>query len=136
MDGQGGKDAFIRKYDVDGDIVWTNQFGSPETDEAHGVASVDDVGSSCPGCDGVYVVGWTVGVIGGAIHGTADVAALVRQYQRDTGFVHWTEQTARAASALAVSADPISGGVWGAGLALIPGKAQWDAMGFRAAPPK
>jgi hypothetical protein len=36
--GSGGRDAFIRKYDNEGDVLWTKQFGTTGTDEARGVA--------------------------------------------------------------------------------------------------
>ena len=49
-------DAFVRKYDANGNEVWTRQFGTSGTDEAHGIA----VGSS-----GVYVVGRTLGSLPG-----------------------------------------------------------------------
>ena len=50
-----GPDAFLRKYGPGGEEVWTRQFGSPENDNALGVA-VDGEGK-------VYVVGWTGGVL-------------------------------------------------------------------------
>ena len=34
----GGSDVFIRKYDTDGNEVWTNQFGTPKGDTAAGMA--------------------------------------------------------------------------------------------------
>ena len=46
---EGGLDAFIRKYNSDGDEEWTRQFGTSERDVASGV-SADSSG-------GVYVVG-------------------------------------------------------------------------------
>ncbi len=55
---EGGEfDAFIRKYNSDGDEEWTRQFGTSEVDFANGV-SADSSG-------GVYVVGSTFGTFPG-----------------------------------------------------------------------
>jgi hypothetical protein len=54
---EGGSDAFIRKYNSDGDEEWTRQFGTSEFDAAGGV-SADSSG-------GVYVVGFTFGTFPG-----------------------------------------------------------------------
>ena len=54
---EGGQDAFIRKYDSDGDEIWTRQFGTSENDSARGVFA-DSSG-------GVYVVGDTEGTFPG-----------------------------------------------------------------------
>jgi hypothetical protein len=48
-------DAFIRKYDPAGNVIWTLQLGTAATDEGLGVA----VGSS-----GLYITGSTQGVLG------------------------------------------------------------------------
>ena len=53
----GGSDVFIRKYDTDGNEVWTNQFGTPKGDTAAGMA-LDGQGS-------LYVVGSTEGAFAG-----------------------------------------------------------------------
>ncbi len=57
--GQGGFDAFVRRYDLRGDIVWTRQFGGPGDDQATAVTIsggavfvVGDVGGQ-PGTGGV-----------------------------------------------------------------------------------
>ena len=46
----GGRDAFVRKYDANGNEVWTRQFGSSSNDQAFGI-SVD--------ASGIYVAGRT-----------------------------------------------------------------------------
>ena len=46
---QGGRDAFIRKYNLDGTVAWTAQFGGSNIDSANAVA-VDSQGNA-------YVVG-------------------------------------------------------------------------------
>src|SRR5438552_2072064 len=48
----GGIDAFVRKYDTDGGILWTRQFGSPLYDLTNSVATDSS---------GAYVAGYTSG---------------------------------------------------------------------------
>src|SRR5262249_25446536 len=77
----GGSDAFVRKYDPDGFVLWTDQFGSAGSDAAQGVA----VGS-----DGVYVAG----SLRGALEGTSSAGnfdAFVRKYDPD-GNALWTRR--------------------------------------------
>jgi hypothetical protein len=50
----GGSDAFVRKYDHEGNELWTRQFGTPQEDLASGIG----VDSS-----GVYVAGITAGAL-------------------------------------------------------------------------
>ena len=79
----GGMDAFVRKYDPMGNVVWTRQFGSRGTDEAIAVA-VD--------ATGVYVAGDTNGTLPGQTSsGFTD--AFVRKYKPD-GNELWTRQFA------------------------------------------
>lgn len=67
----GALDAFVRKYDSDGEIMWTRQFGTPPYDGAVDVA-VDAAGN-------VVLVGDTVGDLAGTSAGGRDVdSALVR----------------------------------------------------------
>jgi hypothetical protein len=56
----GGADAFIRRYDADGNVEWTRQFGTEEDDEA---VSVSGDGSIA------YVAGYTDGLFPGASPG-------------------------------------------------------------------
>jgi len=53
----GWRDAFVRKYDSNGNEIWTRQFGTKGWDYAYSV-SVDVEGN-------VYVVGWTRGALPG-----------------------------------------------------------------------
>jgi len=77
----GGSDAFVRKYDPDGNKVWTRQFGTESSDLAWGIA-VDD--------EGVYVSGYTLGtLVGPSSAGGSD--AFVRKYNTD-GIEVWTLQ--------------------------------------------
>src|SRR5271156_2830816 len=52
----GQDDVFVRAYDSSGNVLWTQQFGSPQEDEGLGVAADDG---------GVYVVGRTYGSLFG-----------------------------------------------------------------------
>ena len=54
----GGQDAFVRKYDVGGNELWTRQFGSSSADQAL-AATVD--------ASGIYVAGTTGGSLLGQI---------------------------------------------------------------------
>jgi len=77
----GNADAFVRKYDADGQEIWTRQFGTTGSDTAEGIA-VD--------ASGVYVVGSA----GGALPGQAwsgDRDAFVRKYDLDGNEI-WTRQ--------------------------------------------
>jgi hypothetical protein len=60
-----GYDAFLAKYDTNGNRVWISEFGTPRDDDTSGVA-VDGLGS-------VYVVGHTRGSLGGVNLGDEDV---------------------------------------------------------------
>jgi uncharacterized protein (TIGR03437 family) len=76
----GGGDAFLRKYDANGNEQWTRQFGTGDGDEAFGVA-VD--------ASGVYVTGRTGGAMAPPAQGGTDV--FVRKYDA-SGNVVWTRQ--------------------------------------------
>jgi uncharacterized protein (TIGR03437 family) len=52
----GGNDIFLRKYDSNGNVIWTKQFGTNTTDQGNSVA-VDETG--------VYVAGDTTGTFTG-----------------------------------------------------------------------
>jgi hypothetical protein len=76
----GGKDMFVRKYDVSGNALWTRQFGTSSEDHAEGVA-VDALSN-------VYVVGEIFEVSGGA---WADIDVFVKKYDV-SGNELWTRQ--------------------------------------------
>ena len=78
----GDRDAFVRKYDPDGDELWTRQFGSSGSDTALGVA-LDPGGN-------VYVAGRTNGELPGQTS-TGPRDAFVRKYGPD-GDELWTRQ--------------------------------------------
>ena len=78
----GVSDAFIRKYDVNGNEQWTSQFGTSALDYAYGVAA-DGSGNS-------YVVGFTQGIFAGqAAAGAND--AFIRRLDA-SGTEDWTVQ--------------------------------------------
>jgi PKD repeat protein len=79
--GPGGGDAFVRKYDSNGNMIWTRQFGTSSQDSATAI-------SVCP--TGVYVTGDTNGSFPGfSIAGTKD--GFLRKYDTNGGEV-WTRQ--------------------------------------------
>lgn len=87
----------MRKYDTNGNILWTRQFGSGALDQAFGVA-VDSNGNS-------YVAGFTDFVLPGETSaGLED--AFVRKYDTN-GNIVWTRQfgTSQSDQAFAVAAD-------------------------------
>jgi len=85
LDGQaaaGSDDAFVRKLDRDGRLLWTDQFGSIANDLAYGVAA--------DASDQLLVVGYTMGSMAGQAHlGGGD--AFVRKLGSD-GEPRWTHQ--------------------------------------------
>jgi hypothetical protein len=77
----GGRDAFVRKYDLAGAEVWTHQFGTAASDSVFPL-SID--------ASGVYVAGTTAGTFSGqASAGGSD--AFVRKYDL-AGAEVWTHQ--------------------------------------------
>ena len=82
--GGGGVDAYVQKYDVNGTLLFTGQFGSPDFDTALAVAA-DGTGT--------YVAGRTEGTILGQTS-LGSVDAFVRRYNVDGNVsnVSWTQQ--------------------------------------------
>jgi hypothetical protein len=117
----GSVDVFLRKYDHDGNEVWTRQFGTASGDGAYGIAVNEQ---------GVFVVGWTDGALPGeASAGSTD--AFVRMYDH-AGNAVWTRQFGSTglyqdfARAVAVDAS----GVYVAGFAsygALPGESNAGA---------
>ncbi|MBK5293860.1 MAG: SBBP repeat-containing protein [Acidobacteriia bacterium] len=100
----GGTDAFVRKYDTDGNELWTRQFGTARVDEALG-AALD--------ATGFYVVGKVEQALPGQTYLNSNDAFL-RKYS-PTGTEIWTRQfgTGDADIAYGVAAD--TSGVYVAG---------------------
>src|SRR5262249_2224271 len=67
----GGRDAFVRKYDLVGNEIWTRQFGS-----ANGFQSTDTASSIAVDASGVFVAGTAQF----ALPGQAIGGAFVRKY--------------------------------------------------------
>ena len=89
----GSLDAYLRKYDFDGNLLWIRQFGNQGYDEANGLA-VDGEGN-------VYVVGRTEGRLPGQT-GFGSDDAYVRKYDPD-GREFWTRQIGSRHSDMATS---------------------------------
>jgi Bacterial Ig domain/Beta-propeller repeat len=80
---QGGMDAFVRKYDGSGAVVWTSQVGSSEDDLATGISlGITD--------DFVYVSGSTKGNLVGTNSGGVD-AVIYRCTKDDGQCVPWQQ---------------------------------------------
>ena len=78
----GLSDAFLRKYDASGAVLWTRQFGSDHRDLAPGVAA-DEAGN-------VYVAGMTYGVLPDQTNAGV-IDAFLRKYDA-SGEALWTRQ--------------------------------------------
>jgi len=118
----GRRDAFVRKYDIYGNALWTRQFGTSEEDEVRGVA----VNPS-----GVFVAGYTRGTLPGKTSaGGAD--AFLRKYDMYGG-LKWTRQFGTYADDAAFGVAVDSSGIYVAGetYGTFPGqyqKGSWDAF--------
>jgi len=75
---RGSDDAFIRRYDLDGNEVWTRQFGASGSEDFQGVAADRT---------GVYVAGFVTTLP----NMNGDIDALVAKYSFD-GNLAWTRQ--------------------------------------------
>ncbi len=97
----GTNDAFVRKYDADGNDVWTRQFGTSSSDDARGIAA---------DASGVYVVGYTSGTFPGQTSlGNGDT--FVRKYDVD-GNELWTRQFGTTGTDIAVGISVDASGVY------------------------
>ena len=101
----GSSDAFVRKYDFDGRVVWTRQFGTARYDDVLGIAV---------SARGVYVAGNTMGAWPGHVN-AGDYDGFVRKFNVNGGVV-WTQQFGSSAhdELLSVAAD--GSGVYAAGV--------------------
>jgi len=79
--GNGGQDAFVRKFGLDGDAIWTNQFGTAGNDQATGI-TLD--------AEAVYVAGSTDGIFSDQV-GAGGPDTFVRAFARG-GLRLWTHQ--------------------------------------------
>ena len=102
----GNSDAYVRKYDGDGNELWTRQFGGEGMDMANGMA-MDRTGN-------VYVVGFTLGSDRGRANMGEDDVHL-HKYDSD-GNELWTRQSGTEISTRRVAidgADEWCGDRWG-----------------------
>jgi hypothetical protein len=102
---EGGADAFLRKYDANGNELWTRQFGTARLDELIGIFA---------DATGVYVSGDVDGALPGQTHaGQAD--AFVRAYDAN-GNQLWTRQFGTAAGDRAFRISGDDSGVYAVGV--------------------
>jgi antitoxin component YwqK of YwqJK toxin-antitoxin module len=117
---KGSSDAFVRKYDHDGQLLWTRQFGTPVFDAVYGIA-VDGTG--------VYAAGRTDGSLKGTSKGAVD--GFIRKYDHD-GKRLWTRQfgTPYFDAVYGIAADGT--GVYAAGVTdgSLKGVAKGEGDGF------
>lgn len=94
----GDSDAYIRKYNSSGSLLWTHQLGTPGFDYA--------MGTSADGLGNVYTAGWTWGPLGGAYSGSSDI--FLAKYN-SVGTQVWIRQfgTSTIDEARSVSADKL-----------------------------
>lgn len=112
----GAGDAFVRQYAPDGEVRWTDQFGTTGEDSAEGVVVAPD--------GGFFLVGSTGGVLGEASAGSTDV--FVRKYGAD-GKPEWTHQFGSAKTEYAAGI-----GLDAAGNVLVVGTTYGDLGGANA----
>jgi hypothetical protein len=101
----GSADAFVRKYDFGGRVVWTRQFGTARYDDALGIAV---------SAQGVYVAGNTMGAWPGHMN-AGDYDVFVRKYDMNGG-VAWTQQFGSSAHEELLSVDVDTTAVYAAGV--------------------
>ena len=112
----GGYDAFLAKYDSDGNWLWSRQLGTSSDDESRSVA-VDGAGNA-------FISGFTEGDLGGTNDGNYD--AFLAKYDSD-GNQQWSSQlgTSNNDSSYSVAVD-------GAGHAFISGYTNGSLGGTNA----
>ncbi len=79
---EGGDDAFLVKFDGDGNIMWTRQWGTPGNDAGYALAVDSD--------DNIYVAGRTPGSMDGQPH-TGNFDLFLTRFNSD-GIWIWTRQ--------------------------------------------
>jgi hypothetical protein len=109
---KGGYDAFVRKYDSGGGVLWTRQFGSRDDDFGNGIAT-DMEAPTAPGSyySGVYIVGTTKGLLSSTSVKQGGTDGFIRKYDWN-GIEKWTDQISTPgddhALAVAASAEAIN----------------------------
>jgi hypothetical protein len=109
----GDDDPFVRKYDADGNEVWTRQFGSPAHDDGSGITG---------DATGIYVSGEVQAAIPGQTF-AGEMDGFVRKYDRE-GNVLWTRQFGTPGSDYAWKITEDATGVYVAGFVggALPGQ--------------
>ena len=104
----GQEDAFVRKYDADGNVLWTRQFGTSSPDFGNAVAS---------DTSGVYVAGTTTGTFPGQQATNGVSSTFIRKYD-GAGTELWTREfEGGSAQAGGIAAD--STGLYVAGTTFL-----------------
>ena len=101
----GNTDAFVRKYDLYGTLIWTRQFGGAANDQAFGIS----VNGSA-----VYVTGDTSGILPNQVS-SGGIDVFVRKYDED-GTEQWTRQFGTTSTDTAFDIFVDAGSVFLAGL--------------------
>ncbi|MFO0684471.1 MAG: hypothetical protein U0234_20625 [Sandaracinus sp.] len=91
LDDSGRHDAFLRRYDARGNVVWTQQFGADESTPGNSGAGIAAI--ALDGDGHVYVAGATDGTFPGETRIGQGQNAFVRRFEGD-GTVRWTRQLA------------------------------------------
>jgi hypothetical protein len=78
----GGSDGFVRRYDVDGAVGWTREFGT---------TSFDNVSSWIASAGALFVAGTTGGVLQSGHVKTGYQEGYIRRYEQN-GSMGWTRQ--------------------------------------------
>jgi len=110
----GGEDAFVRKFDASGNVLWTRQFGSDAGDASNSIAT-DGVGN-------IYVVGASFGSMAGSNAGEGPNAGgrncFIRKLDA-AGNLLWSQQFGSSGDdvAYAVALEP-AGNLYVAGYTL------------------
>ena len=96
----GGQDAFVRKYDQNGNEVWTRQFGTPAEDFAMGITA---------STTGLYVAGYADGTLPGQVSAggrDAFVAKISRSSPKPAELVIDGDQSGPTNDQIDVRLDP------------------------------
>jgi len=102
---RGGPDAFLARHDLEGNLLWTRQFGTTASDYIYGVSA---------GPAGIYVAGTSYGVLpGGSGSGEAD--GFITKYDSD-GNQLWERQFGTASGDYVNSIAVNSSGIYLAGI--------------------
>jgi hypothetical protein len=105
----GKEDLFIVKYNQDGLLVWTKQFGTDSTDVGKGIY-VDDKGN-------IYITGYTLGKLGESSFGKTDAFLLKLDPEGNLIFCHQfgtpTDDYSYAITGSNLSGIFVCGSTWG-----------------------